>query len=138
MDISDNMLTEAQRMNPNLHFEKGDILNLKFNNNSIAGIVAFYSIIHFSKEQVIKSFSKIFRVLKLGGIFLFTFHVGDKIIHLDEYLGRRIDIDFIYHNSEHIIQCLEKTGFKKICIHERQPYKRIESESKRAYVFASK
>jgi SAM-dependent methyltransferase len=43
-----------------------------FEDESIAGIIAFYAAVHFSKEQVAKAFREIFRVLQPGGVFLFT------------------------------------------------------------------
>jgi SAM-dependent methyltransferase len=81
---------------------------------------------------------EVFRVLQPGGIFLFTYHIGDETIHLDEFLGKKIDIDFIFFRTDFIIRCLKDSGFGKIEVIEREPYPGVEYQSKRAYVFARK
>lgn len=132
LDLSEGILKQARCVYPEIEFQKGNILDLKFANNSIEGIVSFYSIVHFTEEQVKKAFQEIFRVLRPGGLFLFTYHIGDKTIHLTEFLGKKIDIDFMFFTNDFILNCLKKTGFDKIDLVEREPYLGIEFESKRA------
>jgi ubiquinone/menaquinone biosynthesis C-methylase UbiE len=138
LDISEKILEQARTIHPKIHFRKGDILELEFENDSIAGVVAFYAIVHFTKEQVRRAFSEVFRVLQPGGLFLLTYHIGDETIHLDEFLGKKIDIDFMFFTPDFIAGCLKKSGFEKIEITERNPYPGVEYESRRAYVFAVK
>jgi ubiquinone/menaquinone biosynthesis C-methylase UbiE len=138
LDLSGKILEQAREIHPEIHFRKGNILSLEFDDNSIAGVVAFYAIVHFTKEQVGSAFREIFRVLQPGGIFLLAYHIGEETIHLDEFLGQTIDIDFMYFTSEFIFRCLKTSGFKKIEIIEREPYPEVEYQSRRAYVFAKK
>jgi ubiquinone/menaquinone biosynthesis C-methylase UbiE len=138
MDLSEKILEQARKIHPEIHFQKGNILDLSFETNSIAGIVAFYAMVHFSKEQVGMAFREIFRVLQPDGIFIFTFHIGEEIIHFDEFLGKQIDIDFMFFTTDFILGCLKESGFEKIEITEREPYPGVEYESRRAYVFAIK
>ena len=67
-----------------------------------------------------------------------TFHIGEKTIHLKEFLDRKIDIDFMFFPTDFISGCLRNTGFINIEVIEREPYVGIEYESRRAYVFARK
>ena len=67
-----------------------------------------------------------------------TFHIGEKTIHLDEFLGKKTDIDFMFFTTDFILGCLKDGGFEKIEIIEREPYPGVEYESRRAYVFAKK
>ena len=41
MDLSEKLLEQARCNNPGIHFRKGNMLELSFGNDSIAGIVAF-------------------------------------------------------------------------------------------------
>jgi SAM-dependent methyltransferase len=138
LDLSEKILEQARTIHPGIHFQKGNILELEFDNESIAGIVAFYAIIHFTQEQVAVAFREVFRVLKPGGIFLFTYHVGEKAIHLDEFLGKQVDIDVMFFSTAFIFSCLEDHGFEEIEIIEREPYPGVEYQSRRAYAFAIK
>ncbi len=138
LDISEKLLEQARTINPEICFRRGDILELEFEDSSIAGIVAFYAIVHFAEEQVAKAFREIFRVLQPGGIFLFTYHIGEETIHLSEFLGRVVDLDFTFFRTAFISHCLEEVGFQGIEVIERDPYPEVEYQSRRAYVFARK
>jgi ubiquinone/menaquinone biosynthesis C-methylase UbiE len=138
LDLSEKILEQARTIHPEINFKKGNILGLGFENDSIAGVVAFYAIVHFTKEQVGIAICEAFRVLQPGGIFLFTYHIGEETIHLDEFLGKKVDIDFMFFTTDFIFSCLKDSGFEKIEIIEREPYSGVEYESRRAYVFAIK
>jgi ubiquinone/menaquinone biosynthesis C-methylase UbiE len=138
LDLSEKMLEQAGTIHPGIHFRKGNILELAFENDSIAGVVAFYAIVHFTEEQAGIACREVFRVLQPGGIFLLTYHIGEKTIHLDEFLGKKVDIDFMYFTTGFIFGCLKDSGFEKIETIEREPYPGVEYQSRRAYVFAIK
>ena len=138
LDLSEKILEQARIIHPEIHFRKGNILELEFDDDSIGGIVAFYAIVHFTEEQVEVAFREAFRVLQPGGLLLFTYHIGKDTILMKEFLGKKIDIDFMFFTTDFISNCLNKIGFKKIDIIEREPYPEVEYESRRAYVFSKK
>jgi SAM-dependent methyltransferase len=138
LDLAEKAIQQASNNHPQIAFRTGNMLTLDFEDDSIAGIVAFYAIVHFTKEQVEKAFREIFRVLKPDGLFLFTFHVGEETIHVEEFLGKQVDIDFMFFAVEFIVDCLRKCGFEKLEVIEREPYPEVEYQSHRAYVFARK
>ena len=138
LDLSERILEQARTRHPEIRFRKGNILELEFESDSIAGVVAFYAVVHFTEEQVGMAFREVFRVLKPGGIFLFTYHIGEGTIHIDEFLGKEVDLDFMFFTTDSIAICLKKSGFDEIEIIEREPYPGVEYQSRRAYVFAMK
>jgi ubiquinone/menaquinone biosynthesis C-methylase UbiE len=138
LDMSEKILEQARAIHQEIHFRKGNILDLEFENDSIAGVVAFYAIVHFTEEQVEIACHEVFRVLQPGGIFLFTYHIGDETIHVEEFLGKKINIDLMLFTNDFIFSCLKGSGFEKIEIIEREPYPEVEYQTRRAYVFAIK
>jgi ubiquinone/menaquinone biosynthesis C-methylase UbiE len=138
LDISAESLNQAGKLHPDIYFQKGNLLDLEFEDRSIGGIVAFYAIVHFSQKQVERAFREIWRVLRPGGIFLFTFHIGDETIHVTEFLGKETEVDFMFFETDFISRCLQRVGFDKIEVIERDPYPDVEYQSRRAYVFAWK
>lgn len=138
LDLSEKLIEQANMIHPGITFWKGNILDLEFKDDSIAGIVAFYAVVHFSQNQIQKAFCEIFRVLQPDGVFLFTYHIGEGAIHLDEFLGKAVEIDFMFFKTDFILICLENAGFEDIEIIERDPYPGVEYQSRRAYVFAKK
>lgn len=138
LDLSEKMLRQARKTHPDIYFKKGNILDLEFQSDSIYGIVAFYAIVHFTQEQTERALREIFRVLQPGGKLLFTYHVGEGTIHIDNFLGKKTAIDFMFFPTNFILSCLQKIGFINIEIVEREPYPDVEYQSRRAYVFATK
>lgn len=138
LDVSGGILAEARRRHPDIPFLRGDLLALPFGEERVAAAVAFYAIVHFTRDQAERAFREIFRVLRPGGLFLGTYHVGEDILSIREYLGHAVDIDFFFFPSDFIARCLGECGFRRIEVMEREPYSGVEYPSRRAYVFASK
>ncbi|HUS00832.1 MAG TPA: class I SAM-dependent methyltransferase [Chitinophagaceae bacterium] len=138
IDISDEMINVARSINPHLQFETGDILRLGYPDNTFGSAVAFYSIVHFTHEQVRSAFKEVKRVLKEDGQFLFSFHVGEDVVHLDEFLEHKVSIDFYFFDTVKVIELATEMGFEIIDVIERQPYKDVEYPSRRAYVWVKK
>ena len=138
LDLSAKILDQARQLYPEIHFRQGNLLNLEFENASIAGIVAFYAFVHFSDAQVGQAFCEIHRALQPGGLFLSTYHLGEETVHLDTFLGKKVDIPFVPTTTDFIFRCLTDQGFEKIEVIAREPYPEVEYASRRAYVFAVK
>jgi len=49
IDLSPQMIEEARRLNPELEFRVGDMRTLDLSTESLTGVVAFYSIVHFER-----------------------------------------------------------------------------------------
>ena len=78
------------------------------------------------------------RVLRPGGVLLLAFHVGDETVHLDEWWGQPVSLDFRFFRPEEMADSLRKAGFEVEEIVEREPYPDVEHPSRRAYIFARK
>ncbi len=138
IDLSPEMIKTAARKNADVNFEVGNMLELAAADEAFAAILAFYSIVHFTLEEVETAFAEISRVLKPSGQFLFSFHVGAEETHLDEFLNHAVDVTFYFFEVEEILEMLEKSGFRVLETVVRHPYKDAEYPSRRAYISAEK
>jgi trans-aconitate methyltransferase len=55
VDLSPGMVALARQLNPGLRFERGDMLALALSDASLAGLVAFYSLIHLERGAAPRS-----------------------------------------------------------------------------------
>jgi SAM-dependent methyltransferase len=138
LDLSADLLDEAKQRHPGIEFEQGDMLALPLADGSLAGVVAFYAIVHLSSADLRRALSEIHRVLRPKGLLLLTFHIGEGSIHRDEFLGHSVSLDFMLFASESVKGELVRTGFMEVEVIERDPYPEVEYPSRRAYLFARK
>lgn len=139
IDLSEEMVRVAAAANPGIGFSQGDMLELNaIANNSYAGIAAFYSIIHVPRPAVVKALAELLRVLKPNGVLLITHHIGNDIVHRDEFLGKQVSLDFVFFETDEMKEYLMAAGFDLDEVIERDPYPDVEYPSRRAYVFARK
>jgi SAM-dependent methyltransferase len=138
LDLSAGMLDQARRLNPDIPFREGNMLALDFADATLAGIVAFYSIVNIPRESVSLAFQEMERVLKPSGQLLLAFHMGEGVTGENELWGHKITINFFFFEPLEIQRYLETAGFAVEEIIEREPYPELEYPSRRAYIFARK
>jgi SAM-dependent methyltransferase/ribosomal protein S18 acetylase RimI-like enzyme len=138
IDLSAVMVQTARRSNTGLEFTEADMRSLKMPDNALGGIVAFYSIIHIPRREVVAVLGEMKRVLRPGGVLLLSFHLGEDVLHRDELWGLPVSLDFVFFQSEEMKQYLKAAGLEVVEAIERAPYPEIEYPSRRAYIFAEK
>jgi SAM-dependent methyltransferase len=136
IDLSDMMVERARELNPGIEFRQGDMTALDVNGGSFAAIAAFYSLIHISREEMVPVLGELRRVLRPDGLLLAAVHLGDSTLHLDEWWGHPVSVDFHFFGSAEMSAWLEDARFVVTSIIEREPYTLIEHPSRRAYLFA--
>ncbi|MGK3204635.1 class I SAM-dependent methyltransferase [Amycolatopsis sp. MEPSY49] len=112
IDLSPEMIAIARRDHPGLRFEVGSMTDLDLADGSVAGVLAFWSVIHVPDHAVPGVFEQFRRVLRPGGPLLVGFHVGDGTEHTSEgYTGRPIDVDSHHRPPDRIAGWLRAAGF---------------------------
>ncbi len=138
VDLSPRMVAEAERLNPEIHFHQGDMLALPDADNSLGGIAAFYCIIHIPREKVVDALREMKRVLKPGGVLLITFHIGEKIEHVEQFFEKPVNLDFAFYLPNEMENWLKEAGYELEGTLVREPNPKVEVETRRAYLFARK
>ncbi|TDC06393.1 class I SAM-dependent methyltransferase [Streptomyces sp. 8K308] len=78
IDLSPGMIEVARRDHPGLRFEVGSMTDLDLPTASVAGLLAWWSLIHVPDDEVPTVFGDFHRVLRPGGALQLGFHVGDQ------------------------------------------------------------
>ncbi len=135
VDLSPKMIEQARQINPQQRFEVADMRALPFQNGELAGITAFYSVIHIPRPDVTGVLNEFRRVLKPDGWLLVTFHIGDEIRHFDAFFEKPVSLDFVFFQVAEMRGYLEAAGFALKIVTERAPYAE-EHQSHRGYLLA--
>lgn len=138
IDLSPRMVELAQNLTPAVPFRQGDMTALNLPENSLGGIVAFYSIIHVPREQVASTLQGFYRTLQPGGLLLLSFHEGQQTLHWEEWWGKQVSLDFIFFDRSEIEQHLKAAGFVLEESLVRSPYEGFEVSTQRVYILARK
>ncbi len=112
IDLSPEMIAIARRDYPGLCFEVGTMTDLDLITHSVAGVLAFWSVIHVPDHAVPGVFAEFHRVLRPGGPLLVGFHVGEQVQHTCQgYTGRPIAIDTHRRQPSKVEGWLREAGF---------------------------
>jgi SAM-dependent methyltransferase len=138
IDLSPGMLEQARQINPGIEFRQGNMRALDLSDEALAGIVAFYSIIHIPRDDVVAVLEELRRVMQPGGLLLLAFHRGSNVLHMEEWWGQTILLDFAFFERDEMESYLRQAGFTIEQSIERAPYPEVEHQSHRVYIFAQK
>jgi len=136
IDLSSEMIRCATSRNPGIEFRVGDMRALDVPPASLAGVVAFYAIVHFRAAELGAVLAEMRRVLTPGGLALLAFHVGDEVAHVDNLFGAPVNLDFVFHPPHAVVEALRASRFTVVEHTEREPYEGAEYPSRRCYLLA--
>jgi SAM-dependent methyltransferase len=134
IDLSPNMIACAARLNPGGDFRVGDMRSLPLPDATLAGVVAFYAIVHVESGELGAIMREFRRVLVPGGLALVAFHAGVQIVHVDDLFGAPVSLDFRFHAPAAVVAALRSARLPVIEHVEREPYEGAEYPSRRCYL----
>ena len=123
-DFSESMKKYAEKTYLNIQFILDDIINIKnhFNENSIDGIIAMYSLFHIPKENIEQLFKDINSILSNNGLFCFSLQLGNGEEFVDEPYLKENGKNVLYMNylsKNEIYDLLNKSNFNIIYENEK-------------------
>jgi SAM-dependent methyltransferase len=112
IDLSPGMLDVARRDHPGLRFDLGSMTDLDLADASLAGLIAWYSLIHVPDDEVPRALAHFHRVLRPGAPLLLGFHVGaESKLKTEGYGGHPMKV--YVHRRQHaqLTAWLKDAGF---------------------------
>jgi SAM-dependent methyltransferase len=138
VDLSPGMVAAARQEHPHLRFEVGSMTALDLPDASLAGLVAWYSIIHVPDDRLPEVFAGFHRVLAPGGHLLLAFQVGDEPVHRTDAWGRPVSLTFHRRPPDRVADLLSEAGLPVQLHLLRQPetYGDITERTPQAYLLS--
>lgn len=111
VDLSPAMIEVARRECPEVSFSVGSMTALDIGDGALAGVVAWYSIIHTPPSLLSEVFGEFRRVLGDGGLVLLAFQVGDERVEVRQAYGHSVSADAYRLAPDRIEELLREAGF---------------------------
>ncbi|MFI6049790.1 class I SAM-dependent methyltransferase [Streptomyces violascens] len=112
IDLSPAMVETARREHPGLRFEVGSMTDLDLADASVAGLVAWYSLIHVPDDEAGPVLAHFHRVVRPGGLVLLGFHVGyESRLKTQGYGGHAMKVHVHRRQPAQVSAWLEDAGF---------------------------
>jgi ubiquinone/menaquinone biosynthesis C-methylase UbiE len=135
VDLSPRGVEVARATHPDLHFTVADMRFLPIADGSLAGIVAFYSVIHLARREIPTALTEFHRVLTPGGTLLIAMHAGSGETGADDWFSRDVSVRATLVELPELSRLLTAAGFIIAERHQRDPYL-AEHPTRRLYVLA--
>jgi ubiquinone/menaquinone biosynthesis C-methylase UbiE len=112
IDLSPAMVDIARRDHPDLRFEVGSMTDLALADASVAGLFAWFSLIHVPDAEIPTVLAQFRRVLRPGGPLLVAFHVGDgTTLKTEGYGGHPMKVHVHRRRPATVSAWLRDAGF---------------------------
>ena len=112
IDLSPAMIELARREHPGLRFEVGSMTGLDLADASVAGVLAWWSLIHVPDAAVPAVLGEFRRVLRPGGPLVLGFHAGDGARRKTEgYGGHPMNVVVFRRSTARFRAWLRDAGF---------------------------
>lgn len=116
VDLSGGMVVVARREHPQLRFDVGSLTALDLADDSLAGALAWYSLIHQPTDELPATLAELARVLRPGGHLVVAFQVGDEPVHLREAYGHPVSLVVHRRTPDAVVALLAEAG---LVVHTR-------------------
>ena len=122
IDLSPGMIEQARQRHPDLEFRVGQMTALDLPPASLAGLVAWYSLIHIPPVEHPAVLAGFRRVLAPGAHLMLAFHMGDELRRVTDAYGHTgLDVDSYRLPPERVEQQAVQAGFLPVARLIREP-----------------
>jgi SAM-dependent methyltransferase len=112
VDLSPGMVAEARRRHPDIDFRTGSLAGLGLAEGSVAGVVAWYSVIHTPPALLPEVFAELHRVIRPNGLLLLAFQAGGFSVRHEQAYGHEVTFEAHRHDADDVTSQLVDAGFR--------------------------
>ncbi|WP_406302275.1 methyltransferase domain-containing protein [Streptomyces sp. NBC_00885] len=121
IDLSPAMVAVARQAHPKLRFDEGSMTDLDLKDDSLGGVLAWYSTVHTPPEVLPVVFAEFHRVLAPGGHLLIAFKAGDERVRLEHAYGHALSLDVYRLPPDRVAEELGRAGLVETARLVREP-----------------
>ncbi|MEO3826070.1 methyltransferase domain-containing protein [Actinomadura sp. B10D3] len=124
IDLSPAMIEIARREHPDARFDVGSMTDLDVADDSLAGVIAWWSLIYIPDEAVPGVLDQFLRVLRPDGVLAVGFHVGNEAKLETTGDGDQPIQTYVYHRPpSRVADWIREAGFSLEAQHLLNPDK---------------
>ena len=99
-----------------------DVRRLPMAAGRVAGVVAFSSLIHLRRHELVPAVRELASVLRPGGRVLASFHEGEGEVRVEEFLGNAVPFAATLFGLDEVVAAFEAGGIGVDIAERRSPY----------------
>lgn len=112
VDLSPRMVEVARADHPGIRFEVGSMTDLDLADDSVAGLLAWWSLIHVPDDGIPTVLTRFRRVVRPGGVVMVAFHEGNESrVKTEGYGGHRMNVRVHLRTPARMAAWLRDAGF---------------------------
>lgn len=119
VDLSEEMVRRTRAGGAADDVVQGDLSRLPHTDSSFDGVLAWYSIIHFSPDELIGPLAEFRRVLRPGGVVLVAFQAGAGRRSITRAYGHDVDMTAFRHSADDVMGAMREVGLEPVARLER-------------------
>jgi SAM-dependent methyltransferase len=136
VDLSSELLLHAARAHPGLPFAQGRLDELPFADDTLCGIVCWYSIIYTPPSHLARLFDEVARVTIVNGLVLMAFQTGSgEAVAKEDAHATGLELTTYLHDVNDVRDRLDEAGLQVHAYAIREP-SRLHETSRQAFVIA--
>ncbi|OBC01877.1 hypothetical protein A5784_17425 [Mycobacterium sp. 852013-50091_SCH5140682] len=139
LDLSPEMIAEAQQRHPDVDYEVGDLRRL-MRPATAAGwgaVLGWYSLIHLAASELPGAVAALARPLASDGLLVLAVHVGDEIRQVTNWFETEVPaLDVVLHDVTGVLAAVQAAGLTDIEWYLRGPHESRGETTQRLYVVA--
>ncbi|WP_051342381.1 class I SAM-dependent methyltransferase [Pseudonocardia spinosispora] len=120
IDLTPTMIAIARRTHPGLSFDEGSMTELALPDDSVGGVLSWYSMIHTPPEQLPVVFAEFSRVLAPGGHALIGFFSGDDSLREPQEFDHKASLAYRWPVGD-VAELLRAVGLVEVARLTREP-----------------